>query len=239
VDGDEADSKLKLDELFSEDYNENQCFLSNIISQTIVSFAKLYHVKEVKESRETEATAIDESVPLSSIFVDPISPPGWAWMEIFDDFLAIIEDGETRFSQLAIALTEMRKTIIKFRLDSCRKVGTLYQRTPLLWQKKQVREVKMLSPNFDADYTDKDKEKKYRGKSKDENERQKLKVMHKREMKGAIRELKKDAAFLTAERLKKIKQSDAEYQKKMKRVYGALGDEQGQANKDSKKRARK
>jgi nucleolar protein 14 len=58
-------------------------------------------------------------------------------------------------------------------------------------------------------------------------------------MKGAIRELRKDANFLAKVELQKIREKDAEYQGKMKRIMGLLSEEQGEANKETRKKRKK
>jgi nucleolar protein 14 len=72
----------------------------------------------------------------------------------------------------------------------------------------------------------------------------KLRVEHKRERKGAIRELRKDAAFVARENLRVKKEKDAAYEKKYKRLVAEIQGEEGhEANlyekeKGARKRAR-
>ncbi|KAI9103840.1 nucleolar protein 14 [Phlyctochytrium arcticum] len=56
---------------------------------------------------------------------------------------------------------------------------------------------------------------------------QKLKAEHKKEQKGAVRELRKDAVFLARERLRKQKEGDAAYKKKMDKIVGQLASQEG------------
>ncbi|KNE68437.1 hypothetical protein AMAG_19806 [Allomyces macrogynus ATCC 38327] len=64
-----------------------------------------------------------------------------------------------------------------------------------------------------------------------DKEAEKLKAQYKKEKKGAIRELRRDAEFLAAARVQEQKRKDREYEAKMKRVMGRLGDEVGELNK--------
>lgn len=74
------------------------------------------------------------------------------------------------------------------------------------------------APKFDVEYS--------RGKRVDpdaeRNEAAKLKAMYKKERKGAIRELRKDAKFLAVERNKEQKQKDVDYEKRMRSVVGSI-----------------
>ncbi|AEO66051.1 uncharacterized protein THITE_2113840 [Thermothielavioides terrestris NRRL 8126] len=56
-----------------------------------------------------------------------------------------------------------------------------------------------------------------------------LRAEHKRERKGALRELRKDAAFLQRENLRVKKERDAAYEKKFKRLIAEIQGEEGHA----------
>ncbi|KAI0508376.1 nucleolar protein 14 [Xylaria bambusicola] len=80
---------------------------------------------------------------------------------------------------------------------------------------------------------------------KDRAELAKLKAEHKKERKGAMRELRKDANFMAREKLRMKKQKDAAYEKKYKRLVAEIQGEEGrEANayereKQARKRAAK
>ena len=57
----------------------------------------------------------------------------------------------------------------------------------------------------------------------------KLRAEHKRERKGALRELRKDAAFMQRENLRVKKQRDEAYEKKYKRLVAEIQGEEGKA----------
>jgi nucleolar protein 14 len=54
-----------------------------------------------------------------------------------------------------------------------------------------------------------------------------LKKEHKREKKGAIRELRKDAKILATQSLREKKERDAAYEKKYKRLVAEIQGEEG------------
>ena len=58
-------------------------------------------------------------------------------------------------------------------------------------------------------------------------EQQKLKYEHKKEFKGAVRELKRDADFIATRRLKEIKENDLRYKKKINVIMGQLSTQEG------------
>ncbi|KAI8865775.1 Nop14-like protein [Ramicandelaber brevisporus] len=66
----------------------------------------------------------------------------------------------------------------------------------------------------------------------------KLKHLHKNEMKSAIRELRKDALFVSTERIKETKRKDAEYNAMIKRIEGELATQEGEGKKMDKIRAK-
>ncbi|KAK0656688.1 nucleolar protein 14 [Cercophora newfieldiana] len=57
----------------------------------------------------------------------------------------------------------------------------------------------------------------------------KLRAEHKRERKGAMRELRKDASFMAREKLRVKKEKDAAYEKKYKRLVAEIQGEEGHA----------
>ena len=69
----------------------------------------------------------------------------------------------------------------------------------------------------------------------------KLKSEHKRERKGALRELRKDANFIARENLKEKKERDTQYEKKYKRLVAEIQGEEGRESNiyEREKRMRK
>ncbi|KAG5460146.1 MAG: nucleolar protein 14 [Olpidium bornovanus] len=65
-----------------------------------------------------------------------------------------------------------------------------------------------------------------------------LRARHRREKKGAARELRRDAQFISAHRLRQQRERDEQYRKKIRAIEGSLGDEEGRFKKMDKARER-
>ncbi|KAK4906015.1 nucleolar complex protein 14, partial [Elasticomyces elasticus] len=71
-------------------------------------------------------------------------------------------------------------------------------------------------------------------------ESNRLKKEYKREKKGAIRELRKDASFIAREKLREKKERDAEYESKYRRLVAEIQSQEGRAaNEYERERGRK
>ncbi|KAL4686257.1 hypothetical protein H8957_005262 [Semnopithecus entellus] len=66
------------------------------------------------------------------------------------------------------------------------------------------------------------------GSSKEEQERKRLIHKHKREFKGAVREIRKDNQFLARMQLSEIMERDAERKRKVKQLFNSLATQQGE-----------
>ncbi|XP_004579437.2 nucleolar protein 14 [Ochotona princeps] len=66
------------------------------------------------------------------------------------------------------------------------------------------------------------------GSSKEEQERKRLIHKHKREFKGAVREIRKDNQFLARMQLSEIMERDAERKRQVKRLLGSLATQEGE-----------
>ncbi|KAK6504034.1 nucleolar complex protein 14 [Arthrobotrys conoides] len=83
-------------------------------------------------------------------------------------------------------------------------------------------------PKFDEDYS-LDRHKGSYDADRDRKELSKLKAEHKKERKGAMRELRKDSQFIAREKLKERKVADQEYHDKMKKIVSMIQNEEGAA----------
>ena len=79
----------------------------------------------------------------------------------------------------------------------------------------------LLTPDFSADYSLETR--KRSGQDHDEQSAARIKRAHKREYKGAVRELKRDAAFLAEHKVKETRRKDAEYKSKINKIIGSIG----------------
>ncbi|NXR09844.1 NOP14 protein, partial [Semnornis frantzii] len=66
------------------------------------------------------------------------------------------------------------------------------------------------------------------GSSKKEQERKQLIRKHKRELKGAIREIRKDNQFLARTQLSEVMERDAARKRKVKELLGSLATQEGE-----------
>ncbi|XP_051819881.1 nucleolar protein 14 [Antechinus flavipes] len=66
------------------------------------------------------------------------------------------------------------------------------------------------------------------GSSKEEQERKRLIHKHKREFKGAVREIRKDNQFLARMQLTEIMERDSERKRKVKQLFGSLATQEGE-----------
>ncbi|KAK3603036.1 hypothetical protein CHS0354_037784 [Potamilus streckersoni] len=94
----------------------------------------------------------------------------------------------------------------------------------LVIQKKKPQPLKMYEPKVEEVFDGKKNRQKG---TKDFNEHQKLVHKHKRELKGAIREIKKDNQFLARQKLQKQLLLDAERKRKMKQIFAMLSAQEG------------
>jgi nucleolar protein 14 len=68
---------------------------------------------------------------------------------------------------------------------------------------------------------------------------QKLKSEYKKEFKGAVRELRKDASFKARQKLKEQKEKDVIYKKKMDKIVGQLAEQEGAMRGFEKEKSKK
>ncbi|XP_024429557.1 nucleolar protein 14 [Desmodus rotundus] len=69
---------------------------------------------------------------------------------------------------------------------------------------------------------------KKQGSSKEEQERRRLVHKHRREFKGAVREIRKDNQFLARMQLSEIMERDAERKRKVKQLFNSLAEQEGE-----------
>ena len=136
-----------------------------------------------------------------------------AFVEIFQpicDLLGLIVDPPAEMQDLGRELSTM---VEQARLT--RRPLTLHHHKPLA--------IKTAIPKFEAHF----EPRRAFDPDQDRREASKLKAEYKRERKGAIRELRKDANFISREGLKEKKLKDAAYEKKYKRLVAEIQGEEG------------
>ena len=113
----------------------------------------------------------------------------------------------------------------------------LQARQPLHLHNHRPLAIKTSMPKFEESF---DPDKHY-DPDRDRAELSKLKAEHKKERKGALRELRKDANFLARQSLKDKKERDSAYEKKFKRLVAEIQGEEGREAKlyEKEKKMRK
>uniref|UniRef100_A0A6G1RQ84 NOP14 nucleolar protein n=1 Tax=Hypotaenidia okinawae TaxID=2861861 RepID=A0A6G1RQ84_9GRUI len=96
--------------------------------------------------------------------------------------------------------------------------------TPLICEKKQPVPLKQYTPKIVKVLEFGRKQ----GGSKKEQERRQLIQRHKRELKGAIREIRKDNQFLARQQLSEIMERDSTRKRKVKELLGSLATQEGE-----------
>jgi nucleolar protein 14 len=97
-------------------------------------------------------------------------------------------------------------------------------RTFLALQKRKALAMKTYNPKFDENYSI---ESRRRDPDRQRQMKAKEAAEYKRERKGAIRELRKDAHFIARNSIAEKKAKDAEYKKKMDKIMGQLASQEG------------
>ena len=160
-----------------------------------------------------------------------------AYQEIIAPFLVAIEHLQAKKcrTKLPAALNESIHNLYQQLSASLSQAAR--NRRPLALHNHRPLPIKSSIPKFEVDYHPE----KYYDVDRERAESGKLKAEHKRERKGALRELRKDSRFIAREELREKKEKDEAYEKKYRRLIAEI---QGQEGKEAKeyereKRARK
>lgn len=98
-------------------------------------------------------------------------------------------------------------------------------RRPLLLHNHRPLAIKTAIPKFEESFNPD----KHYDPDRERAEANRLRAEYKRERKGAMRELRKDANFIAREQLREKKEKDAEYERKYKRLVAEVQNEEGRA----------
>jgi nucleolar protein 14 len=96
-------------------------------------------------------------------------------------------------------------------------------RRPLLLHNHRPLAIKAAIPKFEDTFNPD----KHYDPNRERAELNRLKAEYKRERKGAMRELRKDANFVAREKLREKKEKDAEYERKYRRLVAEVQNEEG------------
>lgn len=108
-------------------------------------------------------------------------------------------------------------------------------RRPLALHNHRPLAIKTFVPKFEENFNPD----RHYDPNQERAELNRLKAEHKRERKGAMRELRKDANFIAREALKEKKERDAAYEKKFKRIIADIQGEEGREANSYKREKRR
>ncbi|KAI1132050.1 Nop14-like protein [Nemania abortiva] len=193
-----------------------------------------------KEDLSTRVATLDTTLQLVDI-ASQLYASKTSFIESFEPVVSSLDHlakGSCK-SQLPATLGD-RIVKLQTRLQTMVTMARLARR-PLELHHHRPLAIKTAIPKFEDQF---DPDRHYDA-DKDRAQLAKLKAEHKKERKGAMRELRKDANFMAREKLRIKKQKDAAYEKKYKRLVAEIQGEEGrEANayereKQARKRAAK
>ncbi|XP_033319002.1 nucleolar protein 14 homolog [Bombus bifarius] len=124
----------------------------------------------------------------------------------------------------------MRKHIMQLRKDLEKLKNKKLEY--IMVEKKKPKPLRLYEPRIEAVYDGK----KHKTMSKEKAEREKLLHKYKKEMKGAMREIRRDRAFLTKLQIKQQIKSDEERKRKVKEIFGEASMQQSELKKFKRKK---
>ncbi|XP_033633176.1 nucleolar protein 14-like isoform X2 [Asterias rubens] len=140
--------------------------------------------------------------------------------EIFTPVRASLDSGRIPFQRYPEQIQELYESLSTELKSLDEKPKKCLQR-----QKKKPFTLHMFEPKIEEDYDPIRKKRNNEGSEK--NEKQRLLHNYKRELKGAMREIRKDTQFLAREKLKEQIERDTERKEKVKRIHQLLAGQEG------------
>lgn len=187
------------------------------------------------EDLNTDAKSLKVALLSANISLLMAASEAWAgkasFYETFEPAVKVLRHLSSKANQTHLpdaVLKEAERSAA--HLSRALKVATL-SRQPLELHHHRPSAIKTYIPKFEADF---DPDKHY-DPDRERAEMAKLKAEHKKERKGAMRELRKDANFLAREKLRLKKEKDAAYEKKYKRLVAEIQGEEGHQSKEYEK----
>ena len=147
-----------------------------------------------------------------SAFYEGFQPFAYYFSHIQSPSVATLIPPETR-----ILATTIHDTLVSSLTTSLR------SRQPLLLHNHRPLAIKTFIPKFEVNFNPDS----HYDPDRDRAQMQKLQKEHKRERKGALRELRKDARFMARESLKQKKEKDRAYEDKYKKLVASIQSEEG------------
>lgn len=155
-----------------------------------------------------------------------------AYIEIFQPVQAILQHLRKTTSKFIPSIQDpLQSTLDKLttHLDQTR-----LTRRPLLLHNHRPLAIKTAIPKFEETFNPD----KHYDPNRERAESNRLRTEYKRERKGAMRELRKDANFVAREQLREKKDRDAEYERKYKKLVADVQNEEGKAANDYEREKR-
>lgn len=145
-----------------------------------------------------------------------------AFFEIFEPVQQVLRhvNKSTKGKLSSTVQDNLQSTLDKLDAHLSRARAT---RRPLLLHNHRPLAIKTAIPKFEETFNPD----KHYDPNRERAELNRLKAEFKRERKGAMRELRKDANFVAREKLREKKERDAEYEKKYKRLVAEIQNEEG------------
>ena len=191
-----------------------------------------------EKSTETECEKIKVVLIETHIALIETMNELWAEKSAFCEVFATIYSS-LRFLQQSGKLHDKTRKKVRTVANKVHEqlLHSLSARQPLRLHNHRPLAIKTSIPKFEESYNPD----KHYDPDRDRAEMSKLKAEHKRERKGALRELRKDANFIARESLKEKKERDSAYEKKYKRLVAEIQGEEGRESKnyEREKRIRK
>lgn len=185
---------------------------------------------DVATSASNPQAQEDLKVSLVTTFVSILDTASDLWSsksaftEIFTPARTMLHHLGQSFKSKAYAAARDPVQLTLDKLDSHLSRAHLTRR-PLLLHNHRPLAIKPAIPKFEESFNPD----KHYDPDRDRAESNRLKAEFKRERKGAMRELRKDASFIAREKLREKKERDAEYEKKYKRLVAEIQNEEGRA----------
>ncbi|KAL9049652.1 MAG: hypothetical protein Q9162_007113 [Coniocarpon cinnabarinum] len=145
-----------------------------------------------------------------------------AFAEIFRPFPSLLQNLTTLSPSLENPAKSAAKTLNAL-LKSAQN-----SRKPLELHHHRPRPIRMSIPQFDDHFNPT----KHNDPDPDRSESNKLRKEHKKEKKGAMRELRRDAEFVARRKLVEKKEKDRVYEEKFRRIVGGIEREEGQGRRE-------
>lgn len=174
------------------------------------------------QSKELKIAILDTTVQIVEAAADTWTGKA-AFQETFEQAVQVLKHLNSKAcrAQLPPALVE-RVDKLQAKLERMLKIAQLSRR-PLELHHHRPLAIKTYIPKFEETF---DPDKHY-DPDRERAELAKLKAEHKKERKGAMRELRKDANFMAREKLRIKKAKDEAYEKKYKRLVAEIQSEEG------------